>query len=122
MYKVGDKVWSVRYQQWFTIEYIGMYMNMKDEKGYWRCDGRLTGSDTMIDLHFEEIIIPTPSRPRWRANYHDMYHYVTRTMRIAENIECNVESDDELFKAHNYFKTREQAKAYRDKMKQILFS
>ena len=71
------------------------------------------------DFDFEEKkIIPY----RWRVKKGEFYYTVmlnSERVRIYKSREQHLELDDDLYKSHNYFKTREEAQEVADKINKI---
>ena len=59
---------------------------------------------------------------RWRANKGEFYYYFNMLGQTGEEIESQSRFNDICYDSGNYFKTREEAEKYRDKIKEMLLS
>lgn len=57
---------------------------------------------------------------RWRAKSFKYYFIINTFMNIEEVTECNTSADEDLWESGNYFRTREEAEKYCEKIKNIL--
>ncbi len=57
---------------------------------------------------------------RWRAEKNGVYFYIDIDFLVIKTQECYYDRDVELYKAHNYFKTREEAELVAEKFRKIL--
>lgn len=54
---------------------------------------------------------------RWRAEIGEDYYFLTETLEVNRDDECNAEYDDNLYNLGNYFKTKEKAQKVANKIK-----
>lgn len=116
MFKVGDKVWSVSHG-WGEVERVfnsGYYpvsvMFGGVEISYTSGGSEYKGRNR--SLFFGEVEIPKSvlERPKWRADYHTDYYYITSAGQVCLTQEDSLSSDSGRWEAGNYFQTIEEAK------------
>lgn len=56
-------------------------------------------------------------KKRWRAEYGNIYYYISSIFDIVTSKEYNYEIDDECYKVGNYFETEEEALEYAEYIK-----
>ncbi|MGL5051197.1 MAG: hypothetical protein ACRC6E_11330 [Fusobacteriaceae bacterium] len=118
MFKVGDKVYDIRFG-W------GKVNELDTERNYPVCvdfgfdcfvrylnDGKAGFYDVNPSLFFEEIEIPVTAmiRPRWRATKDNKYYCVNGFGVVACNKEVFYQTDTLFFETGNYFRTEKEAK------------
>ena len=57
---------------------------------------------------------------KWRAEKNGVYFYIDVDFLVIKTQECYYDRDVELYKAHNYFKTREEAESVAIKFREVL--
>lgn len=57
---------------------------------------------------------------KWRAEKNGVYFYINFDFSVIKTQECYYDGDVRLYKAHNYFKTREEAELVAEKFRKIL--
>lgn len=57
---------------------------------------------------------------RWKPEYKERYYYVNSIGIVRDNIWCNLDDDTSLYEFGNCFKTKDEAEAMKDKIKEIL--
>lgn len=65
---------------------------------------------------YKEIKLPK----RWKPKYKERYYYVNSIGIVRDNIWCNLDDDTSLYEFGNCFKTKDEAEAMKDKIKEIL--
>ena len=113
--KVGDKVWSV-WAGWDTIESIDsdeVYSITLSNGSNYTMDGKTFCDDESPTLFFD---IPEfykneiyPERPQYRAEKDSFYYFITIAGCVGSQRESNDIEDDKIFRAGNYFETKEEA-------------
>lgn len=93
-------------------------------------DSFLINTDSLINSKMKERLeniikqinekYGTPKR--WRANKGEFYYYFNMLGQTGEEIESQSRFNDICYDSGNYFKTREEAEKYRDKIKEMLLS
>lgn len=57
---------------------------------------------------------------KWRAEKNGVYFYIDVDFSVIKTQECYYDGDVRLYKAHNYFKTREEAELVAIKFREVL--
>lgn len=57
---------------------------------------------------------------KWRAEKNGVYFYIDVDFLVIKTQECYYDGDVRLYKAHNYFKTKEEAELVAGKFRKVL--
>ena len=58
--------------------------------------------------------------PRWKPRLVDHYYYITTRGEVMEEVWYNIDTDNSRYEFGNCFKTRQEAEAARDKIRNLL--
>jgi len=82
-------------------------------EGYINCDSQFSVWDADYKTSRKH---PVLRRNRWRAEKDEYYYYVNLCLGIGRTSDQRVDGDDSLYRAGNYFKTREEAERARERV------
>ena len=83
-------------------------------------DTGLKGLKCMSDHIADSFDIVIVEPPRWRAKWDEVYYYVNAFGKICMSRERHCEEDTNLYNAHNYFKTEEEAEKVAQEISAVL--
>lgn len=119
-FEVEDRVWNMRFG-WGTVRKIKetitysilVVFDFDNTEIMFTADGKDCEGDLYQSLFFEEITIPETARkrPKWRASHGGMYYFIDTFGDICQDNDHNYRADFRRFKAGNYFKTEDGARA-----------
>lgn len=119
-FNIGDKVWDMRFGWGVVKRYaegrlypVEVLFYGNGECNEFTDDGRYHTSDVSPTLFFEEIPIPETAlrKTKWRADNGCNYYFIDTFGDVVLDEELRYPADNKRFKAGNYFKTEEDAKA-----------
>ncbi|MGL5050649.1 MAG: hypothetical protein ACRC6E_08515 [Fusobacteriaceae bacterium] len=120
MFKVGDKVYDIKFGFGEVVEIRECGLNNVGVKfgnfvRFYTQYGFYGAIDFNRSLFFEEIEIPVSAltRPRWRALKGGVFWYVSAFGIATKGIDYYSICDDTLNKVGNYFKTEEETEESR---------
>ncbi|MGL5051572.1 MAG: hypothetical protein ACRC6E_13240 [Fusobacteriaceae bacterium] len=117
MFRIGDKVWDIRFGWGVVVEIREHGLNNVGVKFgdfvlFYTQYGFYGAIDFDRSLFFGELVIPVSAliRPGWRGARGDKYYYVTSYGSVIRDVENSYKPDTLLFKTGNYFRTEKEAK------------
>lgn len=85
---------------------------------YYVVDNKVLRSRTVSDV---AKLVEIVELPKWRAEFNEMYFYITDTFKVSCKNDLRHGVDEERWKANNYFKTSTDAMEFLNKMLGVLY-